>query len=122
MNICSDVKLYINEKISFQDGQYVGQQQEDQGYQSSLSSPNESQMKRTGWVIRRISLVDFCLLGGLSDESLQLTFVWCQIPFPICPVSTQAGPGKSEAAVNSSEGNIGSVLPKPARVFVGYFL
>ena len=86
MNICSDVKLYINEKISFQDGQYVGQQQEDQGYQSSLSSPNESQMKRTGWVIRRISLVDFCLLGGLSDESLWLTFVWCQIPFPICPL------------------------------------
>ena len=105
MNICSDVKLYINEKISFQDGQYVGQQQEDQGYQSSLSSPNESQMKRTGWVLRRISSVDFCLVSN-----------------PISNLSTQAGPGKSEAAVNRSEGNIGSVLPKPARVFVGYFL
>ena len=34
--------------IMSQDGQYVGHQ-EDQGYQSSLSSPNESQMKRTGW-------------------------------------------------------------------------
>jgi len=35
-------------EVAYQDGQYVGQQQEDQGYQSSLSSPNESQMKRTG--------------------------------------------------------------------------
>ena len=30
-----------------QDGQYTGLV-EDQGYQSSLSSPNESQIKRTG--------------------------------------------------------------------------
>jgi len=34
-------------EVTYQDGQYVGHQ-EDQGYQSSLSSPNESQMKRTG--------------------------------------------------------------------------
>ena len=86
VSMCLCLCLYGQLKQLSQDGQYVGQQQEDQGYQSSLSSPNESQMKRTGWVIRRISLVDFCLLGGLSDESLQLTFVWCQITFPICPL------------------------------------
>ena len=57
-------------------------QQEDQGYQSSLSSPNESQMKRTGWVFR-VSLFHFCfqttfpicLKRGGSLESLWLTFV-----------------------------------------------
>jgi len=35
-------------EVTYQDGHYVGQQLDDQGYQSSLSSPNESQMKRSG--------------------------------------------------------------------------
>ena len=49
-----------------QDGHYVGQQQDDQGYQSSLSSPNESQMKRSGSVFLEISFLPVCAHDSLA--------------------------------------------------------
>ena len=53
-------------QIMLQDGHYVGQQQDDQGYQSSLSSPNESQMKRSGSVFLRISFLPACVHNSLA--------------------------------------------------------
>ena len=77
-----------------QDGHYVGQQQDDQGYQSSLSSPNESQMKRSGLVFLRIS------------EVAQLKFAF-QDTF------------KSKATFDCSEGG-GPFQPEPAGIIARF--
>ena len=80
--------------IMLQDGHYVGQQQDDQGYQSSLSSPNESQMKRSGLVFLRIS------------EVAQLKFAF-QATF------------KSKATLDCSEGG-GPFQPEPAGIIARF--